>query len=97
MMEVLFSQNYYKKNGKKKVPYKDNKNKFKSKYPGIFEIVECLKAKKHQRLAVALQLEQSYVFIDVVAKKLCEADIIPITVHDRGVRFYSHYEISYKS
>ena len=92
MMEVLFSQNYYKKNGKKRVPYKDNKNKFKSKYPGIFEIVECLKAKKHQRLAVALQLEESYVFIDVVAKKLCEADIIPITIHDSIVVEKEHQE-----
>ena len=43
MLEVLFSRNHYEKYGKKIIPYKENKNRFKSKYPGIYEIIECLK------------------------------------------------------
>ena len=96
MMEVLFSRNHYEKYGKKIIPYKENKNRFKSKYPGIYEIIECLKTKKHSSLAIALQLEESYLFIDVIAKKLCEAGIVPITIHDSLVVEREHEQEALK-
>lgn len=95
-MEVLFSRHYYMKYGKNIIPHKKNKNGFKSMYPGIYEIIECLKAKKQSSLAIALQLNKSHLFINLIAKKICEAGIVPITIHDSLVVEREHEQEALK-
>jgi len=82
MFEVLFSQNKTYKNHKLIIPYKSEKKIFADVFPVIFEIVEALKEKQHNKLAIYLQKLESNLFIDKIAKELVEKEIIPFTVHD---------------
>ncbi len=82
MFKVMFSRNVVYKNYRKTIPFWKEKKIFKSVYPVAFEIMEILKEKNHSDLAVYLQKSESYLFIDVICKKLVEDGIIPITKHD---------------
>ena len=82
MFKVMFSRNVAYNNYRKTIPYWKEKKIFKSVYPVAFEIIEILKEKNHSDLAVYLQKSESYLFIDIICKRLVENDIIPITKHD---------------
>ena len=82
MLRVMFSRNVVYKNGRRMIPYKKEKDIFKSVYPVAFEIIEILKEKNHSLLSVYLQKLESYTFIDIVSKQLVERGIVPITKHD---------------
>ena len=79
IMQVLFSRNITDKNF---IPYKEGKKIFKSVYPFIYECIHSLKEGKHNSLSIYLQQIESYLFIDVIAKRLVENGITPITIHD---------------
>lgn len=80
MFKVLFSQN--RMTGNFFVPYADEKKIFAKVFPIINEMIEALKEKKHNLLAIYLQKLESNLFIDCIAKRLVENGIIPYTIHD---------------
>jgi hypothetical protein len=80
MFALLFSQNSL--GGWGFIPYEKEKESFKQVYPVVYSVVELLKEKKHNNLAVFLQKVESYVFIDCISSALIEMGIKPITVHD---------------
>ena len=62
---------------------------FKTVYPLIYEITKTLKDgdrygenESYKNLSISLQQLESFIFIDVIAKELCENGIIPLTIHD---------------
>lgn len=69
---------YYSKN----TSYIKNKLIFKKAFPYILEVTEILKAKNYKALSIFMQQIESYIFIDCIAKRLVEAEIIPLTIHD---------------
>lgn len=73
MMQIVFSKNdnYVKK-----------KEKFKSLFPTIYQFIEYMKSQDHTRLSICLQNIESFVFIENVAKLLCETGIYILTIHD---------------
>lgn len=79
---VLYSQNELYKNNKRIVPYEKEKQVFASVFPTVAQVVELLKTKEHNQLAIWLQKMESYIFIDCIAKELFDAGITPITIHD---------------
>ena len=92
MFAILFSRNYFYINRRRVVPYKSQKERFETVYPIIYEITRILKDKEHGRLAIALQLFESFIFIDIIAKELCENGIIPLTIHDSFMVKREHEE-----
>tara|TARA_B110000503_G_C7153787_1_gene416355 strand:- start:1559 stop:2884 length:1326 start_codon:yes stop_codon:yes gene_type:complete len=87
MFAILFSSNKFKNGGG--VPYSNEKKVFKSVYPLIYEITKTLKDgdrygenESYKNLSISLQQLESFIFIDVIAKELCENGIIPLTIHD---------------
>lgn len=82
MFKVLFSKNEIHHKYKRFVPYNEEKEIFASVFPFVMESVKALKEKEHSGLAIFLQKLESYVFIDCIAKKLVEAGIVPLTIHD---------------
>jgi len=83
MFMVLFSQNTSDRKYRSFIPYEKEKIIFAEVFPFVYEVVKMLKPKKkHSLLAISLQRLESYIFIDLVAKRLVEDGIIPITIHD---------------
>ena len=82
MFKVLFSKNEIYHKYKRFVPYNEEKEIFASVFPFVMESVKALKEKEHSGLAIFLQKLESYVFIDCIAKRLVEAGIVPLTIHD---------------
>lgn len=82
IFKVLFSRNEVSENFKVYIPFEKEKEIFKNTYPYVSEVVKILKNKDHTLLPVYLQKLESYIFIDCVAKKLCEEGIVPLTIHD---------------
>lgn len=82
MYKILFSKNIEYRNRYKFIPFKKEKNMFKSIYPFVYEVTEILKEKNHKLLSIFLQKFESYLFIDSIAKELVENGITPITIHD---------------
>lgn len=82
MFKLLFSRNENYKNGRRFIQFKKEKEAFASVYPAIAKTVEILKHKNHALLAIYLQKMESFVFIDCIAKRLVEEDIVPLTIHD---------------
>ncbi|MCB0401695.1 MAG: hypothetical protein KDD41_06395 [Flavobacteriales bacterium] len=80
LFKVLFSSN--KKQNL--IPFKDEKNVFKSVYPFIYDCIYNFKKddKKNNLLPIYLQRLESYLFIDCIAKELVQNGIVPLTVHD---------------
>ncbi|NPD47113.1 hypothetical protein [Lentimicrobium sp. S6] len=79
---VFFSRNKVRKNNYDFIPYKKEKEIFSKPYPFVYETIKRLKEKDHSKLAIYLQRIESYIFIDTIAKRLVEANIIPLTIHD---------------
>ncbi len=82
MFAVLFSQNEYYQGYNRIVPYEKEKKVFASVFPTVAQVVELLKTKEHNQLAIWLQKMESYTFIDCITKELFESGITPITIHD---------------
>jgi hypothetical protein len=84
IFEVFFSKvtDISKWNDKEYIPYGVTKTLFKSIYPSVYNFILELKKDNYKDLAITLQKLESYIFIDVVAKNLVDAGIIPLTVHD---------------
>lgn len=82
MLPLLFSENFSYEGNRRYIQYEKEKKIFAGVFPVIYEIVEALKRKNNSDLAVILQTIESYIFIDVIAKKLVNAGVIPLTVHD---------------
>ena len=81
IIKVMFSRNTSKINFCF-IPYEEDKKKFASVYPFIYDVIKILKEKNHAELAICLQRMESYIFIDCIAKKLVNNGIVPITIHD---------------
>ncbi len=79
---VLFSQNECYTRLGKMIPYEEEKKVFATVYPFIYRIVKTLKLKDYKALPIYLQKLESYLFIDCIAKRLIEAGIVPLTIHD---------------
>lgn len=82
MFKVLFSRNVVYKDYKRFVPYEDEKKVFTEVFPIVYKMVEVLKEKEHNQLAIMLQKMESRIFIDMIAKELVNSGIIPLTIHD---------------
>lgn len=85
MYSVMFSRNLVHQKFRfdgSFVPFENEKNQFASVYEGVYECIRCFKEKEHNKLAIFLQRLESHMFIDVIAKQLVEAGIVPITIHD---------------
>jgi hypothetical protein len=54
----------------------------RNEFEDIFKIMELIKSRKHNTLSNTLSKLESYVFLDVICKKLVESGIIPFTIHD---------------
>ncbi|NOZ35657.1 MAG: hypothetical protein GXO80_10215 [Chlorobi bacterium] len=81
--EIYYSQNS---------SYIKNKLLFKKAFPYILEVVEILKRKNYKSLSIFMQQIESYIFIDCIAKKLVEAQIIPLTIHDSIIIKKQHHK-----
>lgn len=73
MFLILFSNN----NSERK-----KKEIFIEIFPTVNKIIEKIKSTDYTELAVILQKIESYVFIDVISKRLCDLGIVPLTIHD---------------
>lgn len=73
IFKVLFSANEH---------YHKEKKVFISVYPFIYRAINELKKNDHKILPITLQKIESYIFIDCIAKRLVEANILPFTIHD---------------
>ncbi|MGM0621652.1 MAG: hypothetical protein ACQETJ_11450 [Bacteroidota bacterium] len=82
MFGILFSQNVVYNDYKKIIPYRKDKQEFRTVFPFETEATEILKSKDHKTLPVFLQKTESYIFIDCIAKELVNAGIVPLTIHD---------------
>jgi len=82
MWPLLFSDNFNYEGRRRFIPYEKEKKVFAGVFPFIYEIIVALKRKNNRDMAVMLQRIESFVFIDCIAKKLVNAGIIPLTVHD---------------
>lgn len=80
--KVLFSKDESYYNFDRYIPYKNEKEIFAEVFPFVAEVVHTLKQKDHRLLPIFLQKLESYIFIDIIARKLVEADIVPLTIHD---------------
>ncbi len=91
-MKVLLYKIFFSKNES----YKEEKKIFSKKYPFVYNLISKLKSNQHNTLALCLQKIESDIFIKIVAKKICEKKIIPLTIHDSIVVPKEHLEISKK-
>lgn len=82
MFGVFYSQNISEYNGRKRIPYKREKDFFESVYPFVSQTVYHLKEKNYKRLSIYLQQLESYIFIDCIAKELVEVGVNFLTIHD---------------
>ncbi len=74
-MALAYSGNYSEK-------YNTSKLAFEKEYKGIGRLLRKFKQKEYNQLAICLQQIESEIFIDSIAKKLCEKGIVPYTIHD---------------
>jgi hypothetical protein len=74
-MALAYSGNYSEK-------YNTSKLAFEKEYKGIGKLLRKFKQKEYNQLAICLQQIESEIFIDGIAKKLCERGIVPYTIHD---------------
>lgn len=82
MFKVLFSKNEILMGYGKFVPYENEKEIFAEVYPIVYYCAKILKDKDNSILPIYLQRLESYIFIDCIAKRLCENGIVPLTIHD---------------
>ena len=82
MFKVLFSSNVFYKEHKKIIPYEKEKQVFRKAYPFVYSVIEILKEKQYNKLAIILQKIESSIFIDNISKRLTEESITPLTIHD---------------
>lgn len=82
MFKVLFSKNKSYNNFNGFIPYRKEKEIFKSVYPFVSDVIEILKSKDNRIFPIYLQKIESYIFIDCIAKELVENNIVPLTIHD---------------
>ncbi len=82
MFEVLFSRNVCFEGKRIFRPFEKEKKIFSSVFPVLNEMIEALKDKEHNKLAIYLQRMESKIFIDEIAKMLVENSIVPFTIHD---------------
>jgi hypothetical protein len=82
MIRVLFSNNHIVNNFKSFIPYKKEKATFAKVFPHIYDIIFKLKTKNNKNLANTLTKIESYLFIDIICKKLHDNNITPLTIHD---------------
>lgn len=73
LYKVFFSKNTH---------FLSEKKIFKILYPTIYSIIKTLKEGKHNRLALCLQMIESEIFIQRICKRLVDAGIVPLTIHD---------------
>lgn len=71
--KVFFSRNW---------AYKDEKKIFRAMYPNVYKVLYKLKSERHNKLAICLQNIESEIFIQRISKRLVEAGIVPLTIHD---------------
>jgi len=74
-MALAYSTNYSKK-------YNECKKAFENKFKGIAKLFRKMKQKEYNQLAIYLQQIEAEIFIDNIAKKLTENQIMPLTIHD---------------
>jgi hypothetical protein len=72
------------------------KKKFKNKFPEIFKIIEQRKENDYTKFAINLQKIESYIFIDVICKRLVEKNIMPLSIHDGFLVDEEDTELAYK-
>ena len=72
---ILYSKNDFSN-------FESQKKYFQLMFPSIFKLIYQLKILKSNKFAIALQNIESVIFIDVIAKRLVEAGIIPYTKND---------------
>lgn len=89
---IFFSKNKLGKSRNGIVPYAKDKAIFREVYPFVADCIEILKKNDHAKLPIFLQKLESYVFIDIIAKKLIEEGIIPFTIHDSFIVEREHEE-----
>jgi len=82
MFAVLFSQNEMHSHFRRYVPYEKEKKLFAEVFPVISDMITKLKRKDHSSMAIYLQRLEAEIFIDNIAKRLCENGIVPLTIHD---------------
>jgi hypothetical protein len=92
MFKVLFSRNKIYYNYKRTIPYKEDKDIFKTVYPFVYTAIKILKENNNSILPIYLQKIESYIFIDSTAKELVQNGIIPHTVHDSVIVEAKHQE-----
>lgn len=88
----LFLATFYSSNYSKK--YAKSKEFFKAEFPTINQLIEAFKRKDHEPLPVAMQNLESEIFIEGIARELCEMGIIPYTVHDSIIIERKHLGIA---
>ncbi len=62
--------------------YQKEKKIFAQQYPKIYDLIKTIKRKNHSQFAIQLQITESKIFIDEIAKELVSRNIIPYTLHD---------------
>jgi len=88
----LFLATMYSKNHSK--TYRVEHGLFRKQFPTIYKLIAALKLnkKEYSKLAIAMQNLEVEIFIDVIAKRLVEKGIVPITVHDAVIVKKQQYE-----
>lgn len=79
---VLFSENEKVKDDKITIPFLKEKQRFASAYPELYEAIYALKSSNNKDLANQLSAMESFMIIDVICKRLHDAGIVPLTIHD---------------
>ncbi|PHR49854.1 MAG: hypothetical protein COA32_01585 [Fluviicola sp.] len=74
-MALAYSGNYSEK-------YNTSKSAFEKEYKGLGRLLRKFKQKKYNKLAICLQQIESEIFMDGIAKRLCDKGIVPYTIHD---------------
>ena len=92
MFTVLFSKNKVFRKYNNFIPYKEDKEKFASIYPVVYDVIKALKENDNTLLPIYLQKIESYIFIDCIAKELVNAGIVPLTIHDSVIVKTEHQE-----
>jgi hypothetical protein len=74
-MAIAYSSN-------KSINYKEDKIPFEKEFPIIGKIIRMIKQREYNQFAISLQQIEASIFIDLIAPKLIENDITPLTNHD---------------
>jgi hypothetical protein len=88
--KIFYSRNVIYYNHKPFIPYREEKEIFRSVYPSVYQSIHALKEKDYSKLSIYLQRVESDIFIDCIAKELVNAGIVPLTIHD-SVLVGSHH------